>query len=73
MPKTKPTRKRVKVKDVPSLKRNLSRTDMKNVRGGLTKVGAGTLAAVKKSQVSVGDVNGDGRADVITASTFGRG
>lgn len=43
MANTKSDRKRTQVKDLPKKEEKLSADDMKKVKGGLTKTGAGTL------------------------------
>lgn len=43
MANTKSGKKRTQVKDLPKKEEKLSAADMKKVKGGLTKAGAGTL------------------------------
>lgn len=43
MANTKSGKKRAQVKDLPKKEKKLSAADMKQVKGGLTKTGSGTL------------------------------
>ena len=63
---------RINVQDLPQDEKELTAEEAKEVKGGLTKVGAGTLT-LSTSNVATGDVNGDGVPDLIVGAGGGDG
>lgn len=67
--KSKTTKRRTTVKDIPQAAKALSKGQQKKVKGGFT--GGVFVAAGDVNRVATGDVTGDGKAEIIKRSAPG--